>query len=80
MIVSRSPKNFSASDIQKVSPSLMPVSSFPFLMWFLHKTATVILYFLLQTLFVKGLAWLDSFLDCSEITVFNYRIDYHYIR
>ena len=30
MIASRSPKNFSASDSQNVSPSLMPVPSFPF--------------------------------------------------
>jgi hypothetical protein len=28
MIVRRRPKNFSANDSQKVSPSLMPVSSF----------------------------------------------------
>ncbi len=32
MIVRRSPKNFSANDSQKVSPSLMPVQSFPFSM------------------------------------------------
>jgi hypothetical protein len=30
MIVRRSPKNFSARDSQKVSPSLMTVQSFPF--------------------------------------------------
>ena len=30
MITRRSPKNFSASDNQNVSPSLMPVPSFPF--------------------------------------------------
>jgi len=30
MITRRSPKNFSAKDSQKVSPSLMPIPSFPF--------------------------------------------------
>ena len=51
IIVSRSPKNFSARDSQKVSPSLMSLLSFSFLSiqtYFLLKPATVILYFRLR--------------------------------
>ena len=66
MIVRRSPKNFSASDTQKVSPSLMLVYSFHFLMLFKNKIATVILYFRLYILFVEGLTWLDILLTVTK--------------
>ena len=66
IIMRRSPKNFSASDTQKVSPSLMLVYSFHFLMLFKNKTTTVILYFRLHILFVEGLTWLDILLTVTK--------------
>ena len=66
IIMRRSPKNFSASDTQKVSPSLMLVYSFHFLMLFKNKTTTVILYFRLHILFVEGLTWPDVLLTVTK--------------